>query len=47
MGCAAQAGEAHPEFYRNAQTQDRRRLGENPAPMPLLGLELPNEIVTQ
>jgi SRSO17 transposase len=45
-GHAAQAREAHPN--RNAQTQDRHRLGENPAAMPLLRRrKLPNEIVTQ
>jgi SRSO17 transposase len=46
-GHAAQAREAHSKLHRNAQTQDRRRLGENPAAMPLLRRELPNEIVTQ
>ena len=35
-GHAAPARKAHPQFYSNAQTQNRRRLGENPAAMPLL-----------
>ncbi len=46
-GHAAQAREAHSKLHRNAQTQDRHRLGENPAAMPLLRRKLPNEIVTQ
>jgi SRSO17 transposase len=46
-GHAAQAREAHPQLNRNAQTQDRHRLGENPAAMPMLWRELPDEIVTQ
>ena len=43
----AACGKAHSELHRNAQAQDRRRLGENPAPMPLLRYQLPDEIVTQ
>jgi SRSO17 transposase len=34
-------------LHRNAKTQDHRRLGENPATMPLLLRKLPDEIVTQ
>jgi len=46
-GHAAQAGKAHPKLRRNAQTQDRRRLGENPAAMPLLRPQLSKTVVTQ
>jgi SRSO17 transposase len=46
-GHAAQTGEAHPKLHRDAQTQDRRRPGENLAAMPLLRPELSNEVVTQ
>ena len=35
-GHAAQAGEAYTELHRNAQTQDRRRLGTKPAAMSML-----------
>ena len=35
-GHAAQAGEAHTELHRNAQTQDRRRPGQSPATMSVL-----------
>jgi len=35
-GHAAQAGEAHPKFDCNAQTQDRCGLGQNPAAMSVL-----------
>ena len=35
-GHATQAGEAHPELHRDAQTQDRRGLGQNPAAMSML-----------
>ena len=35
-GHAAQAGEAHPKLDCDAQTQDRRRLGQKPAAMSLL-----------
>jgi SRSO17 transposase len=46
-GHAAETGKAHPKLPRNAQTKDRRRLGENPAAMPLLRPELSNTVVTQ
>jgi SRSO17 transposase len=35
-GHAAQAGEAHTELHCNAQTQNRRRLGQSPAAMSML-----------
>ena len=46
-GHAAQDRKAHPEFYRNAQAQDRSRLSHKPAAMPLLRRGLSDEIVTQ
>jgi len=46
-GHAAEAGKAHPNFNCNAQTQDRRRFGENPAAMSVLRPELSKTVVTQ
>jgi SRSO17 transposase len=46
-GHAAEAGKARPKLRRNAQTQDRRRLGENPAAMPLLRSQLSKTVMTQ
>ena len=51
-GHAAQAGEAHTELHRNAQTPDRRRLGQSPATMSMLrrhetNSKSPVKLVTQ
>jgi SRSO17 transposase len=47
-----QAGEAHPKLHRNAETQDRRGLGQSPAAMSMLrqqetGSNLSAKLVTQ
>lgn len=46
-GCAAQAGEAHPELHRHAQAKDCRGPGAKPAAMPLLRRGLSNVVMTQ